>query len=190
MSKHDPVKASIVQAAENLFQRWGIRKTTMEDIAREAGKGKSTLYYYFKNKEDVLDEVAEVQIIRIFGRIESEIGAKNTAREKLLTYFRSMFQEIRRALTLFEIATGEIQADRTLIDRTMHRFEAREEKILDSILRSGIGHGEFKTLKDRDIKPTVRAIITVKRSLTINLFIDAGDKNLIDRIIKLLSEGL
>lgn len=45
MNKDDLVKTSFLQAAEKLFQRWGINKTTMEDIAREAGKGKSTLYY-------------------------------------------------------------------------------------------------------------------------------------------------
>ena len=61
MRKNNLVKAAILQAAERLFQKWGINKTTMEDIAHEARKGKSTLYYYFKSKEDVLEAVAVAQ---------------------------------------------------------------------------------------------------------------------------------
>ena len=35
--KDDIVRAEILKAAERVFQKWGINKTTMEDIAREAG---------------------------------------------------------------------------------------------------------------------------------------------------------
>ena len=54
MHKDDIIRADILRAAEALFQKWGLKKTTMEDIAKEAGKGKSTLYYYFKSKAEIL----------------------------------------------------------------------------------------------------------------------------------------
>jgi len=48
--KDELIKAAIIEAARRVFQKWGLKKSTMEDIAEEAGKGKSTLYYYFKSK--------------------------------------------------------------------------------------------------------------------------------------------
>jgi AcrR family transcriptional regulator len=39
--KDGDVKNSILEAAKRVFQKWGLNKTTMEDIAHEAGKGKS-----------------------------------------------------------------------------------------------------------------------------------------------------
>ena len=48
---NDSVKYTILQEAQKLFALYGYRKTTLEDIAIKLHKGKSSLYYYFKNKE-------------------------------------------------------------------------------------------------------------------------------------------
>ncbi len=55
-------KAAIISEATNLFFRFGLEKTTMEDIAKTARKGKSTLYYYFKSKEEIFAEVIRAEI--------------------------------------------------------------------------------------------------------------------------------
>lgn len=43
----------ILDATERIMARYGFRKMTMEDIAKEARVGRRTIYLYFKNKEDV-----------------------------------------------------------------------------------------------------------------------------------------
>ncbi|MGF1624294.1 MAG: TetR/AcrR family transcriptional regulator [Alphaproteobacteria bacterium] len=43
----------IADAARSLFARFGYRRTSMDDIAREAGVAKATLYLHFSGKEDV-----------------------------------------------------------------------------------------------------------------------------------------
>ena len=55
-------KEKIISAATSLFSRFGLEKTTMEDIAKAAKKGKSSLYYYFKSKEEVFAEVIKKEI--------------------------------------------------------------------------------------------------------------------------------
>jgi AcrR family transcriptional regulator len=190
MKKDEIIRAAILQAAEKLFQKWGIAKTTMEDIAREAGKGKSTLYYYFKSKEEILEAVALAQIMRITDKAKEAIAKKKTAKEKLFIYAYSTFKEIRESITLYDIARGEIKAYKTLIQGLLQNYDAIEEKILKSILRFGIERKEFKSIRPAEVAASARAIMIIKRSLTINLFIDNNDKELIDLIIKLLSEGL
>ena len=44
----------ICQAAFACFHRVGVERTTMSDVAREAGITRPTLYKYFRNKTDVL----------------------------------------------------------------------------------------------------------------------------------------
>ncbi len=188
--KNEMVRGEILRAAEILFQKWGIKKTTMEDIAREAGKGKSSLYYYFKDKEAVLEAVAMLQADRITRIVQEEIRHQKTAKAKLLTYVYTSFRETRRAITLYEIAKGEIKADTRLIRKVMDEYYALEEKIVGEILRFGNERKEFKSIGTHDIKAAVRAIVTIMRSLTIDLFIRNADKKLIDLIIELLSEGL
>lgn len=43
----------ILDATERIMARFGFRKMTMEDIAKEARVGRRTIYIHFKNKEDV-----------------------------------------------------------------------------------------------------------------------------------------
>lgn len=49
----DDTRETIVAAADRLFPRFGYQKTTVDDIAREAGIGKGTIYLHFKSKEEV-----------------------------------------------------------------------------------------------------------------------------------------
>ena len=43
----------ILDAAATLLARWGYRKTTIDDVAREAGVGKGTIYLHWKDKNDL-----------------------------------------------------------------------------------------------------------------------------------------
>lgn len=47
-------REAILDAAEVLFVRYGFKKTTVDDVAGEAGVGKGTIYYYFAGKEELL----------------------------------------------------------------------------------------------------------------------------------------
>ena len=49
----------IVATAQALFARFGLRKTTMEEIVRRANVAKGTFYKYFSNKEVLFLEVVE-----------------------------------------------------------------------------------------------------------------------------------
>lgn len=190
MEKEDQVRDSILSAAEKLFRKWGINKTTMDDIAGEAGKGKSSIYYYYKNKDAVLEAVAVRQADRITDIVREATEKKETAKEKLLTYVYTMFYETRRAVTLYEIAKGEMRANRDLIQKVMDRFYASQSAIVEGIILLGNERKEFKCIGSHDVKDTVRAVVAVMRSLIMDLCIEQDDKKLIDLIIDLLSEGL
>jgi AcrR family transcriptional regulator len=49
----NPKRDAIIQAASTLFRRYGYRRTSMEDIAKETGVSRPSLYSYFKNKDEV-----------------------------------------------------------------------------------------------------------------------------------------
>ena len=48
ITKEEQLREESITAAQKLFQQYGLHKTTMEDIAKAMGRGKSTLYYYYK----------------------------------------------------------------------------------------------------------------------------------------------
>lgn len=49
----------IMLAARALFERQGVRATTVKDIAAEAGVTRELVYYYFENKQAVIDAVLD-----------------------------------------------------------------------------------------------------------------------------------
>lgn len=57
MPGEGPVDAEILGAAARLFARQGVSATTMAQIAEAVGLGVSSLYYYFRNKNDVLERI-------------------------------------------------------------------------------------------------------------------------------------
>ena len=46
-------RVAILAAAETIFARYGFRKTTVDDIAKEAGLSRATVYLYFASKEEI-----------------------------------------------------------------------------------------------------------------------------------------
>lgn len=86
-------KDKIVEAARNLFYKYGFKKVSMDEIANEAGVTKRTIYMYFKSKEDLLKYFIQEEIENMKEIVE-EVEKKNkdffeTANEaiyKLLKY--------------------------------------------------------------------------------------------------------
>ena len=65
----------LVECARELFARQGFEATTMNDIARESGKGRRTLYTYFKSKDDIYFAVIETELERLSDRLD-ELSTK------------------------------------------------------------------------------------------------------------------
>lgn len=56
-------KENIIKAARTLFEEKGIQATTVDDIAKEADYSKSTLYVYFKKKDEILNTILYEQML-------------------------------------------------------------------------------------------------------------------------------
>lgn len=80
----DPVKREqILDGAACVFTRLGFDAASMNDITREAGVSKGTLYVYFKNKEDLFLAMIERQKLRIFGRLQAILEREAPVNETL-----------------------------------------------------------------------------------------------------------
>jgi len=59
VKKQKSIQHRIVHTASQVFSRFGFKKATMEDIANAVGMGKSSIYYYFKSKEEIFEAVVK-----------------------------------------------------------------------------------------------------------------------------------
>ena len=56
----------IINTAESMFFRFGIRSVTMDDIAKELGISKKTIYHYFTDKDDLVEKVTENAMMKSY----------------------------------------------------------------------------------------------------------------------------
>jgi len=95
----------ILDTAEVLFRKYGIRSVTMADIARELGMSKKTLYVHIENKNDLINKALERHIIEEKEQCFSIIANAEDALEELLNmslYVQQMIQEMNPSL-LFDL---------------------------------------------------------------------------------------
>ena len=76
-------REDLLAAAGRRFVAVGIRKTTMEDIAREAKAGKATLYRHFRNKDAVIDDLLEREGERFTRALEHGAAGRDATSDRI-----------------------------------------------------------------------------------------------------------
>ncbi|HTX18551.1 MAG TPA: TetR/AcrR family transcriptional regulator [Bacteroidota bacterium] len=190
LSKDDIVKAEILKAAEHVFQRWGSVKTTMEDIAREAGKGKSTLYYYFQSKEEIFDAVVIGEFKKIIERAMETADQNGTAKERLIRYIVESITQMRNKVGTYTILKDEIRRDQRIIKRLRDLYEEREEHYIEGVLRFGLQRKEFTFLHESEVITAAETITGMIHALEIYLLVENDDIAQIDIAARFIAYGL
>lgn len=83
-------REAVLEAAERVFERGGFARTTMHDIAAEAGFASGTVYQYFEDKADVLRCLLarlEDQLFRET-RVPTDAAGRMVARDSVLRYLQ------------------------------------------------------------------------------------------------------
>lgn len=58
-------KERILVKAHELFMRYGIRSVSMDDIATNLGMSKKTIYQFFADKDELVDAIMDVEIVKM-----------------------------------------------------------------------------------------------------------------------------
>lgn len=54
----------ILKTALELFFKFGIKRVTMDDIAKELGMSKKTIYQFYKEKDDIVSQLCDIEMCR------------------------------------------------------------------------------------------------------------------------------
>ncbi len=110
------VKDKILETALGLFYKFGIKAITMDDIAKEMGISKKTIYRFFKEKDDIVSVLCEMQMANYQkDLIEIKQQSKDPVHEMILTsqhlekvfsainpvFFHDLHKQYHQALQLF-----------------------------------------------------------------------------------------
>lgn len=187
------MKKEILGEAKKLFRHYGWGKTTMEDIAKAAGKGKSTLYYYYKSKDEIFDAVVTLEMEEVFHRIKEEVGKAVTAEDKLRTLCTTKFEILQKKAILSKVVRGEIEANLPRLIDLNRRYEIKEISLVRNILKYGLEKGEFSQYAAADVDAIAFAMVCAFRGLEVGLLVEDRFADLEDRMVtinNILMRGL
>lgn len=187
------IKNSIIKSAEMLFQKYGLLKTTMEDIAKASGKGKSTLYYYFKSKEEIFDIVLIKEMNEIFKLVKKAVSKEKKFEGKIKAYVLTNLIELRKRANIYSIVKSEIFQDEGFIKKLREKFDTQELNVIRSILNFGIKNNEIKKLTKEELNIISHVILISFRGIELDLFIEhkfLNDNEKIDSLIDILYYGI
>ena len=144
VQKQAQVQEEILKAAARLFADKGYRAVTIDEIAAEIGFAKSAIYYYFRNKEEVLWRIVEEiydSYMEMARAIRAQHLSPDEAMSRLIRQHVLMVIQRREWTAIFFREESELSPERRrLIKRRKREYDAA----LEAIYREGVEAGLFR----------------------------------------------
>lgn len=188
---HDEMREAIVKVATQIFSRFGFKKTSMDDIAKGLRMGKSSIYYYFRGKEEIFRAVVDQEVEILKGKVEIILSSADDTVSKLRSYVKLRMDLVKHLANYTEILKNDDLMNMEITEKFRKKYDEEEISIIRQILEEGVQKGTFKI---KDIDMSELAIITAMKGLEAPLVAtNIGDEKLnrvIDDILDILFYGI
>jgi AcrR family transcriptional regulator len=137
-------RREIFNAAVNLFLEQGFQETSMRQIAEAAGMGKSSLYDYFRTKDEILAFVIEEETI-ILTKQAQAIASRNIAPEmRLKQIMETLLNFMQANQNLFSRLSAEAQRLKLESQKRIQERRYVFQDLVRAMIDEGIAQGRFR----------------------------------------------
>jgi AcrR family transcriptional regulator len=143
MNKKNTRKEQILRTATDIFSRFGIKKSTMDEIAQKIRMGKSTLYHYFKNKEEIFLAVVKKEEETLKKRLIEAVQNATTPQEQFRNYAKERMKCLNELSNYYATLTDAYLDIYAFTGDVRKDFEQFELTTLQKIFHEGKSAGIF-----------------------------------------------
>ena len=136
-----------MNAALSLFVERGFMATKLDDVAKQAGVSKGTVYLYFQNKEDLFRAVVQEMVLPEIERIEKVISSHQGSAEDLLRRLvKQWWQNVgeSRLSGIPKLVIAEAGNFPGLAQYFVEKVVLRGRRLFINVIEKGVDSGEFK----------------------------------------------
>ena len=137
-------RSLLIDVARRLFAQKGLEGTTMNDIAVASGKGRRTLYTYFKNKEAIYYAVIETEMERLSDRMDDVASRDMDFEQKMILLVYTHLNMIKEAVTRNGSLRAEFFRNIWMVERVRKTFDHDELELFQRVLQEGCDKGAFR----------------------------------------------
>ena len=156
-------KRKILQTSMKLFSFKGFDATTVDDIASKSNINKAMVYYYYKNKAGLYEQVMSVLMENIYLDIDKEYKKSITAKDALKAFIMTYGKYAQKHPYFPSLLLRELSNSGAKLPEKMFFKMRRIFLLLSEILKKGVDDGVFF-----DVKPMMVHFMIMG---TINLMI-------------------
>ena len=136
-------RQKLVDVARQLFAKNGLENTTMNDIAQSSGKGRRTLYTYFKSKEDIYYAVIECELERLSDKLDEVAAKRIPPQEKIIELIYMHLSMIRETVVRNGNLRAEFFRNIWMVERVRKAYDHEELELFRRVLQEGCDKGRF-----------------------------------------------
>ena len=148
----------------------------MEDIARQIGKSKSALYYYYKTKEEIFEAVILNGIESTHNMVAEAVKKEESAANKFRRLFTSLLEGVKQKANKFSFKS-DLYENHFLFESIVRKRDSYIEELIKDILILGISQRDVKMMNNAEMSLWA-SMINITLKATANKIFLEDDFNL------------
>lgn len=171
----DETAARLIDAAYEQFRRMGIRRSTMDDVAKRAGVSRVTVYRRFSTKDLLVQQVIRREFRRYFDRFLSDIERAETVADRVVLGFVSSLRAIRGNPLIGGLMDVEPESVVPSMISDGGRTMATVREFVAGQLRREQAAGTVPSAVDVDVVAELMVRVSTSFLITPSLLVDLDD---------------
>lgn len=146
-------KEKILKVSKGLFQKYGIRSVTMDDIAQKLAMSKKTIYQYFKDKSEIVYSVVDNLILEHVEDVESIENQSLDSIDAILTlskYIQNFYEQTNPAMIY------DVRKHYPKTWDLIRKYRDRMQNTIKRNIRKGIDNGLYRDDLNISVMATLR----------------------------------
>ena len=184
------VRSLIIESATQFFSKYGFHKTTMDEIAKHIHKAKGVLYYYFKSKEELFNEVLKKELNTVKIKLSKITSGDKDYLTMTREYFLARLKLLSTAVNYHETLKADFFEKYHFVKDVREDFAKFEYNQFTMIFNQGIKEGYMDL---ENIESTVNIIMMIVNSIELPLYLQnkyPKYKSTIGEIVTLITNSL
>jgi AcrR family transcriptional regulator len=190
MVNKEEFRKKIIIISGQIFSRYGFKKTTMDEIAHGLKMGKSSLYYYYKSKEDIFEAVVLYEANTLRNELTTAIKSVESPVGKMRNYVFVRMKSFEKLSNYYNAIFDKNLDHFDFIETIRAKYDREELAILRLILYHGARKKVFNVTNSGY---TALAVQTALKGLEVPLFWKKKELNIeerLDGILDVLFNGI
>lgn len=168
--REDVLPGQILQAALQLYQKHGLKKVTMDDVSKAIGKSRTTLYYYYKNRDEIFGAVMEQLIHEVMDEMEKAVAEADSPKNKIRAFCLTKIKVSEEKKAFFNAMEAgmdedEISAHAAVMSSLHQRLMQEEAILLKKMLTAGMKQGKIRPMRPKERRMLIFVLLSGVRGI-------------------------